>query len=264
MVLVKMGGSLITEKSGDARARDDVIRRLAAEVAEGAAATDERVLVGHGSGSFGHPTAAEHDLRHGARTAEERLGLSRTQDRAARLHRRVMAALVDEGVAAFSVAPSSAAVAEDGEVAEFAAEPLVRALEGELLPVVYGDVMMDRRRGATIASTEAVFLGLAPTLAEAGWPVRRALWLGSTDGVLGADGRPLARIAAEEADVPEAAGGSEATDVTGGMRHRVETALRMASTMGVESWIGDGRRPGALRRALAGAPEGGTRVSAAA
>lgn len=258
--MVKMGGSLITEKSGDARARDDVIRRLATEVAEGAEATEERVLVGHGSGSFGHPTAAEHDLRQGARTEEERLGLSRTQDRAARLNRRVMAAFLDAGVPAFSVAPSSAGVAEDGEVTTFGAEPLVRALEGGMLPVVYGDVMMDRERGATIASTEAVLRRLVPALAEAGWRVRRALWLGSTDGVLGADGRPLARIEAEDADVPEAVGGSGATDVTGGMRHRVETALRMAS-MGVESWIGDGRRSGALRRALAGTPDGGTRIS---
>lgn len=263
MVLVKLGGSLITEKAGDAEPRDGVIQRLAGEIADGREAAEERVLVGHGSGSFGHPTAAEHDLRDGVATDEERLGLSRTQGRAARLHRRVVAALRRTSVPAFSVVPSSAAVAEDGRVVEFAAEPLLRALEGGFLPVVYGDVMVDRRRGATIASTEAVFLRLVSSLAEGGWRVRRAVWLGTTDGVLDRESRPLPRIEPEaDGGMPDVIGESEATDVTGGMRHRVETALRMAS-LGVSSWIGDGRRPGSLRRALTGAEEGGTHVSPA-
>lgn len=263
VVAVKLGGSLITDKSGDAAPRDAVIARLATEVAEIAGSIDERVVLGHGSGSYGHPTAAEHDLRRGAQTREERLGLAATQDRAARLHRRVTGALRDAGVPAFSVSPSSAAVARDGAVADFAAEALVRALEGGFLPVVYGDVMMDRVRGATVASTEAVLLRLAAALEDAGWPVRRALWLGTTDGVLGRDGRRIVRMepdgSSDGGGVPAAVGGSSATDVTGGMRHRVETVLELASR-GVESWIGDGRPPGALRRALVGRPERGTRV----
>lgn len=263
LVMVKLGGSLITEKDGDAEAREDVIVRLAREIAEGRGEGETRILVGHGSGSFGHPPAAEHDLRHGAGDEDERLGLGRTQRRAADLHRRVVGALLGAGVPAFSVAPSSAGVAEDGRVADFAVEPLFRALRGGYVPVVYGDVMMDRTRGSTIASTEAVFLRLAALLQEAGWRVRRALWLGTTDGVLDRDGRPLPRIEGDSDDgLPEAAVGSAATDVTGGMRHRVETALRMAGR-GVPSWIGDGRRPGALRRALSGEEEGGTRVPAA-
>lgn len=263
VVMVKLGGSLITEKDGDAEAREDVIVRLAREIAEGRGEGEARLLVGHGSGSFGHPPAAEHDLRHGARDEDERLGLGRTQHRAADLHRRVVGALLGTGVPAFSVAPSSAGVAEDGRVADFTVEPLFRALRGGWVPVVYGDVMMDRTRGSTIASTEAVFLRLAALLEEAGWRVRRAVWLGTTDGVLDRDGRPLPRIEGDpDGGLPEAAVGSAATDVTGGMRHRVETALRMAAR-GVPSWIGDGRRPGVLRRALSDEVEGGTRVPAA-
>ncbi|MDP2498501.1 MAG: isopentenyl phosphate kinase [Candidatus Palauibacterales bacterium] len=264
LVLVKLGGSLITEKSGDAEARADVIARLAREIAEGREDAEARLLVGHGSGSFGHPPAAEHDLRHGTGDEKERLGLSRTQHRAARLHRRVVGALIEAGVPAFSVVPSSAGVAEDGRVADFAGEPLLRALGEGHVPVVYGDVMMDRSRGSTIASTEAVFLGLARLLDDAGWRVGRALWLGPTDGVLGPDGRTLPRIeGVPGGDLPEAVGGSGATDVTGGMRHRVETALLMAD-LGIPSWIGDGRRSGSLRRALAGDLQGGTRVPPAA
>lgn len=263
VVLIKIGGSLITEKGGSSEAREGIIRRLAAELAGAWPGTASRVVLGHGSGSFGHPPAAEHDLRAGARSAEERRAVSHTQDRAARLHRRVVAALCGEGLPPFSVVPSSAAVAEDGEISTWGTEPLVRALEEGYLPVVYGDVLLDRHRGATIASTERLFLQLASALPAAGWRVRRALWLGTTEGVYGRDGRTLPCLdPADDGAIPEAVGGARETDVTGGMRHRVETALRMASS-GVSSWIGDGRRAGALARALAGTAEGGTRVPAA-
>lgn len=260
LVLVKLGGSLITEKAGDAEARDEIIDRLAGEIAVSRGEMGERILVGHGSGSFGHPPAAEHDLRHGTDGEEDRLGLGRTQRRAAALHGRVVEALLRARVPAFSVVPSSSAVAEDGAVADLAVEPLVRALRGGYVPVAYGDVMMDRTRGSTIASTEAVFLRLARDLAGRGWRIRRVLWLGTTDGVLDGAGRPIPTIEPDAAGgLPGDVGGAAATDVTGGMRHRVETALRLAS-LGVASWIGDGRRPGVLRRALAGEEEGGTRV----
>lgn len=260
VVLVKLGGSLITDKSGDAEAREGVIDRLADEIAEGRDATDETLVLGHGSGSFGHPPAAEHDLHRGARGAEERLALSRTQDRAARLHRRVVAALTGRRLPTFSLVPSSTAVAEDGELVALAAEPLLRAVQQGYLPVTYGDVVVDRRLGVSIASTESVLLRVAGMLTEAGWPVRRALWLGTTPGVYDGDGKVLPRLpAGQGGGVPGAASGSPDTDVTGGMRHRVETALRLAE-MGVSSWIGDGRRPGTLVRALAGEQEEGTRV----
>lgn len=261
VVLVKLGGSLITEKAGDAEARGEVIERLAGEIAAGADATGERIVLGHGSGSFGHPPAAEHGLREGAATEEERRALSRTQDRAARLHRRVVAALRDRGLPTFSLVPSSAAVADDGKLVALAAEPALRAVEQGYLPVTYGDVVVDRRRGVTIASTESVILRLAEALVEVGWPVRRAIWLGTTPGVYGPEGDVIPRIRSGEG-VPEAVGGSGDTDVTGGMRHRVETALRLTGT-GVSSWIGDGRRSGALERALAGEQEGGTLVPVA-
>lgn len=261
IVLVKLGGSLITEKSGDAEARGEVIDRLADEIVRGAEVTEERIVLGHGSGSFGHPPAAEHGLRHGARTEEERRALSRTQDRAARLHRRVMAALCERDLPAFSLVPSSAAVADGGKLVSLAAEPALRAVEQGYLPVTYGDVVVDRRRGVTIASTESVLFRLAEALVEVGWPVRRAIWLGATPGVYGPDGDVIARLRPGRG-VPGAVGGSGDTDVTGGMRHRVETALRLAET-GVSSWIGDGRRPAALERALAGEQEGGTLVPVA-
>jgi isopentenyl phosphate kinase len=265
-VLVKLGGSLITDKETPGAARPEVIRRLAGELAAALDAEQApRVVLGHGSGSFGHVAAAAHGLAGGIdRGAGDRArlaGIAETQARAAELHRRVIAALAEAGALPFSIAPSSALVTAAGRPVAWNAEPVALALGLGLLPVVYGDVVLDRERGVAICSTEQVFLALAEHLRPHGYRAERALWLGDTAGVLDAEGSTRAEIAPSDLAAAAIAGAAAGTDVTGGMRHRVETALTLAA-LGVESWILDGRQPGALAFALAGEPSGGTRVPA--
>jgi isopentenyl phosphate kinase len=52
---IKWGGSVITDKAGREAADLPLIQRLAAELAAARAARpDRRIILGHGSGSFGH------------------------------------------------------------------------------------------------------------------------------------------------------------------------------------------------------------------
>lgn len=260
ITLVKLGGSLLTDKRQPETDRPSVIARLAQEIAAALPQNDgdDRdggLIVGHGSGSFGHVAAAHHEIHRGLeRPDEQRPGVSLTQQRAAELHRRVVgalsAALEPRGTGPFSIAPSSALVTASGRPVSFSLEPLVRALTAGLVPVVYGDVVMDRDRGCAICSTERVFDALVDGLPEHGLQVSRILWLGETEGVWGSGGQAIPRITPDTAEAAlGSVGGSAGTDVTGGMRHRVETALELARR-GITSWIGDGREPGRLRAAL--------------
>ena len=260
LFVIKLGGSLITDKEREATARVDVIARLARELAAARAISPHSFLLSHGSGSFGHAAAARYGLRDGVRDASQARGVAVTQDQAHRLHRLVIRELVEAGLSPYSLAPSSFLVAENGRPVEVKIEPLVRALALGLQPVVFGDVVTDRSRGASICSTETVVTALAPRLAAAACPITMVLWMGATAGVLDAEGRTIEAITPDNIDsVLELASGAAGTDVTGGMRHRVETAWRLAGE-GVPSLILDGLEPGALERALRGEAAGGTRV----
>ncbi len=262
VILVKLGGSLITDKARAETPRLPVIRRLAGEIARARAAfpSGVRLIVGHGSGSFGHVAAAQYRLAAGLEigTAEQLPGISLTQERAAALHWQVMTELLAAGALPFSIAPSSALVTTGAQPAAFADEPLLLALERGLLPVLYGDVVLDREQGVAICSTERLFILLAERLRERGIEVRRALWLGETAGVWDGEGGVIPRLSrADLAAMGGAIGAAAGTDVTGGMRHRVETALALAD-LGIPSLILDGREPGLLERALAGETVPGT------
>ena len=253
VTLVKLGGSLITDKTKPRTVAKEHLRRLATEIAAGWSGGG--LVIGHGSGSFGHPEARAAGLAGGAGgrrlgSPADRMGIARTQAAAQELHRQVVSRLIAAGVPAYSQLPSAFVVADDGEPGGPPPEPLAAALRLGLVPVTMGDVVVDRGRGASIASTETVFEFLAGALVPLGIDVRRAVWLGATPGVLDDAGRLVPRIdAANIGEASEAAGRSPAVDVTGGMEHRVSTAWKLARR-GVESLIIDGRRPGLLESVL--------------
>ena len=255
VVFLKLGGSLITDKARPETARLEVLTRLAREISEARAERPEmRLLLGHGSGSFGHPAAARYGTRAGARTPEEWRGFQQVWWAAHRLNRHVMDALLQAGLPAVSFPPSSHALCEGGELVELAAEPITRALEAGLLPVVQGDVAFDRTWGATIVSTEQVLGHLAGLLRPA-----RVLLAGAEQGVYArfpAAGEPLQEL--RDRDLAGLSIGSAAeADVTGGMAGKVAWGLQLAAELpGTEIRIFSGALAGNLRSALEGAALG--------
>ncbi len=250
---VKLGGSLITEKARAYTPRRRVVARLAQEVrASLDARPDLRLLLGHGSGSFGHWAARPYGTRAGVTTSAEWRGFADVAAAAARLNRIVTDAFLDAGVPVLSLQPSASARCRDGELVHLSTEPIRRALEHGLVPLVYGDVAMDDVRGGTIASTEDLFVYLSPVLRPA-----RILLLGRVSGVLDKNRDVIPRITpANHARWCDVLSDSGAVDVTGGMADKVARMVELVELHPETSVrILTGSEPGLLPRALLG--EGG-------
>lgn len=222
LLFLKLGGSLITDKTGVEAARPAVLSRLAQEVQQAQVANPEQcLLLGHGSGSFGHVAGARYGTRQGVSTSEQWHGFAEVAAAAARLNSLVRHALLAAGLPAISLPAVASAQCIEGRIRSLAVEPVMAALQAGLLPVVYGDVAFDEARGGTIISTEEIMSYLVDSL--------RPSWLllaGETPGVLDDRGRVIARIT--RANLPQvvpALGGSRGTDVTGGMAAKVLSML---------------------------------------
>jgi isopentenyl phosphate kinase len=254
---LKLGGSLITDKARPHTPRLEVIDRLAGEVAEARRQNpDLRLVLGHGSGSFGHVPAKKYGTRQGVHSAQGWEGFAEVWQEAAALNRLFMDALHRAGLAAISFPPSASASARDGQVGTWDLTPLQSALQAGLLPVVYGDTVFDSVRGGTILSTEDLFDYLAHQLRP-----RRILLAGLEPGVW-ADFPACTRLipAITPATLPgltSSLGGSSATDVTGGMASKVQQSLALAVEIpGLEVLIFSGAAEGAVLQALSGAQVG--------
>lgn len=257
---LKFGGSLITDKGKPHTVRSEILSRVVGEIAAVLQGNPGmRLVLGHGSGSFGHVPAKRYGTRKGVRTAEEWQGFYAVWREAAALNRIVMDALHQAGLPAIAFPPSASVTAADGRVSAWDLMPLRAVLQAGLLPVVYGDVVIDTVRGGTILSTEDLFVHLAGLL----HPVRVSL-AGIEPGVW-ADFPTCTRLIPEitprtMAEISVGIGGSTATDVTGGMASKVRLSLELVrEDPGLDVLIFSGETPGAVERALSGG-EIGTRI----
>ena len=254
LVFLKLGGSLITDKARTQTPRPDVIARCAAEIAA-AWGAGVRLLVGHGSGSFGHAEARRFGTRQGVRTPDEWYGFARVADVARRLNCLVVQALLQAGLPAVAVSPSASAVARAGELARLDGAVVRGLLERGALPVVHGDVALDEEWGGTIVSTEQVLIHLTPALRP-----QRLVLAGEVAGVFSADpgldpaATLLPRVSAGNYDeVLRHLGGARGADVTGGMADKVRRMYRLAeANPGLLVHLVGGLTPGCLQRALLG------------
>lgn len=266
VVFLKLGGSLITDKTRPETARLDVLDQLAGELQEARQQAPRlRILLGHGSGSFGHAAAARHGTRSGVNSPVGWLGFAEVADAAARLNRIVVGRLLAAGMPVWSIQPSAGALCEDGRLTMWHTDAVALAFERGLVPLVYGDTVLDTVRGGTIASTEELFGWLLPGLT----PVRIVL-AGIVDGVyngdplLDADALRLPVIT--PATLPDYAarlGGSHGVDVTGGMLSKVSEMCRLvAANPHTEVCLVSGLRANAVLAAVLGSDTSGTRIVA--
>jgi len=248
VTFVKLGGSLITEKRTPNTFRADAAARAAQELSSALAEHPNlKLLIGHGSGSFGHVAAKKYGTIHGVRSREQWHGFVEVAAAAAELNELMAKTLRAQGLPILRFQPSASARCRDGELIVMAVEPIRAALDNGLLPLVYGDVALDEVRGGTIISTETIFFYLARHL-----PVKRILLLGEVEGVLDTDGSLIPLITPLNlGEVEQALGGSAGTDVTGGMETKVREMIALARLVpGLRIRIISGLIAGNLERAL--------------
>lgn len=262
---VKLGGSVITHKSGHEAADMEVIRRLAAEIAAARAADPGlALLLAHGSGSFGHFYAAQYGVHRGLPAGASYEGFARTAAAALRLNRIVVDALLEAGVLALSLQPSASLRSERSQIVAWETGPIGLAFAHGLVPVVHGDVAFDAAQGSAIISTEAMLahLALATTLRPARIVLvgEAAVFTADPHADPRAERIPLIN-AANIDTVLRQAGGSHAVDVTGGMRSKLELMWRLVQAVpGLEVRL-IGPAPGLLGAVLAGeAVDAGTTI----
>jgi isopentenyl phosphate kinase len=256
-IFLKLGGSLITDKLQARAPRPAVLARLMDEIAQARQAQPAlKLVLGHGSGSFGHMEARKYGTREGVATPEQWRGFAEVQAAAAELNRLVVAAARAAGLPVLNLPPSASVICRAGVIQSMAVEPARAALAHDLVPLVFGDVALDEARGGTIISTEDVFRYLAGALRP-----ERILLAGIEPGVLAQwpDGPVIPEIRPDTA--LSSLGGSHAADVTGGMASKVQEMLALAQAVpGVSVRIFSGVTAGLVQAALLDEARPGTAI----
>jgi isopentenyl phosphate kinase len=264
IVFLKLGGSLITDKTKPFTTRPTVIHRLCKEIAEARKTKKFDLLIGNGGGSFPHGPARRFQTHRDYLGPQSVRGFAEVQDAAARLNRIVVNALLAAGVNACSIHPSAGAIARESKIVKWDLKPLHKIMELGLVPCVYGDAAIDEKKGMTILSTEEVFAFLAEELKP-----RRIIVAGDVDGVLAGNPNEGSAPLIPEInkknfeDVKKWLGGSRAAaDVTGGMLGKVAKLREIAAiSKNSEIIVVNGLAAGRVHDALLGKRVVGTVIN---
>lgn len=265
VIFVKLGGGLIAPKDWEEQTPDfGVIRRLAGEIKEGMKGRNDLLVLGNGAGNFAHNAAQKYETAKGFEDDDvvKKIGACITQLIAAKLNKLVVEELIRVGVSAAAVAPHDLILAKGKTLSEVYVNSVEVMLRKGIVPVVYGDVIWDEINGCVIFSTETVLGILAGELKKRGWKINNIVQVSREDGVWDSDKKLISKIDLGnwenlQKELVENVG----ADVTGGMRHKVETSLEIAEKIGVETWIISGRAVGRLEGVLKGGKVSGTIIS---
>jgi len=223
--VLKLGGSVITEKSAPQTLDREAIHE-AARVLGNRAGTEPLILV-HGGGSFGHPLAAKYGIAETEGTHDAR-AVAEIHRSMGELNDAVVSALHEESVSALPVRPLSVAC-RTGDGLSLPADHVAAMLAEEFVPVLHGDAVVHAEQGCTVLSGDEIVVALARAL-----DADRVGLCSTVPGVLDEQGEILPEIEAYAA-VSDALGDSDATDVTGGMAGKVRALLTLDSPASIFS-----------------------------
>jgi isopentenyl phosphate kinase len=246
VTIVKLGGSVLTDKTRLFSFQEATARRLAAEIRQ----ADTIPVIVYGTGTFGK-AYARHYSRPARTTADWRI-FQLTTMAIRQLGENLSQVLHDEGVPHCLIPANALFYRREGRLSWDGPGPLTRLLGCGIVPVLCGDVLAEERACFRIIGSDDII----PLLAE-GMPVGSCVFVTDVDGVLDESGRLISDIGAGPA-LLASLGGQD--DITGAMDAKV-VAARLAAQNGAASVIVNGLVPGRLRAALRGDEIVGTRVA---
>jgi len=254
MILIKLGGSVITDKSEYRKFNEEQTSRLCKELA----ASGKNVMVVHGAGSFGHVIAKKYALQKGLEDFSQIPAVVQVQYDVRELSQMVVKELLKAGLPAVSVPPGSCFVMDNGKLIADNDEAIKALAHIGVMPVLFGDVVTDRSKGFGICSGDQAMEVLARIFRP-----DKIVFVSDVDGLFTADPKTdkdaklIEDVTHENLD--SISSELAVADVTGGIRGKIEEMLRMCEYTG-ECALINGTVPGRLQSFLKGEHVTCTRV----
>ena len=220
MRILKLGGSVVTHKDEYMSAHTENIKRLAREIAD---ADQYPLVIVHGGGSFGHPVASKHKIAEGMVDVSQVFGFSETHQAMVKLNEIIVDVLLEASVPAFAISPSSMLHTNGKRLKEMDTGLVKEYVELGMVPVLYGDAVLDSEQTFAILSGDQLIAKLSNDLGA-----DRIIFGSDVDGVftdnpkLNPDAKLLESVSIGNIDAN--VGDATHTDVTGGMLGKLSEA----------------------------------------
>ncbi len=262
VILLKLGGSLITDKTTPYTARPEIIQLVIAEIKRALEGNPNlKLIIGHGAGSFAHQSAKKYNTLNGIHTKEEQLGATIVHYDVTQLNTLFIKECIKQELPVFSLQASAFIFAENKNLKNIDINIILELFKNNIIPCVCGDVIIDSKIGATIFSTDKIFTLLVEKLLNEKISIKQIIHAGDYDGVLDKNNHVIQNISPGTIKhFQESIGTSTTVDVTGGMLQKVTESIYLAEK-DIKTLILRGNQKGNILAALTNKVVTGTTIS---
>lgn len=245
MIILKLGGSVITDKSKECLFKEELMDKLSEQIKK----ANKEVILIHGAGSFGHIQAKKYQLDKGYNNKKQLYGFSLTHERVQRLNTMVLRSLQDNGIPAVSIAPHSVVKFNNHKLAEMNYNVFEEYLEKQFTPVTFGDVVLDKKLRFSICSGDLLSIALAKHFKP-----EKVIYVIDEDGLYSSNPKINNNAKIIESSTIEQLKSFSTSldshaDVTGGMGGKIE-AIKTIAKLGIDTILVNGNKPNRVYKVL--------------
>ena len=234
MILIKLGGSVITNKEKSLSARRKTIDSLTKSLKK----IDESMIIVHGGGSYGHYWSVKYDM-HTKEKKYDLRGVAIVKNSMIELNKIVLDSLLKNKINPYCCPPTSFML-ENKPILKKVKE-IEKIAKTGLIPVTYGDALWYGQKKTYILSGDKIMTHLAKILKP-----RLSIFVLNEDGLYSdlKSKKLINELKGERPSISE-----NKMDVTGGMTRKVEEASKI-SKMGMNVFFVNGNKPERIVKAI--------------
>ena len=247
MNILKLGGSVITDKTKECTFKKQVMDNLSKEIKK----ANKKIILIHGAGSFGHIQAKKYKLNDGYSRKEQLRGFSITHEMVQRLNSMVLNSLQKNDISAVSISPHSVVKLDNHKLAEINYNIFEEYLKKQFTPVTFGDVVLDKKLSFSICSGDLLVTALSTHFKP-----EKVIFAIDEDGIytsnpkIDKNAELIESTTISQLEKLTTAADAHA-DVTGGMGGKIKTIKRI-SKLGIDTVLLNGNKPDRLYKVLIG------------
>ncbi len=223
MIVIKIGGSVITDKKGYEKPNLKNIEKISGTIAKCWKGGIRDIVLVHGAGSFGHRHVEKYGINDGVKTESQKLGYADTHRACAMLSGMFVEKLVENGVPAVSIPPAAIVKSRNRRIQSMNADVVFSYLKEGYLPVLYGDMVPDEELGGSVCSGDQI-------IAKLGKNAEMIILGTNVDGVLDENKKVVPLITKSNFQDIEKHLNKVENDVTGGMGGKIRELLSLETT----------------------------------
>ena len=218
LIFIKIGGSYLTDKTKAYSLDENHIHLIAKAISVLLNENNFDIILAHGAGAYGHIKAKQFKAQSGIHPVHNWQAFYQIRHDMISMNAKFLQICYEEKLYPVTVQPSAIIMSKSGKIEAINSDIIQKLLAFDQIPLLHGDIVLDKNQGFTIASTENILTALCKTIF-----FHRVIMISDVSGVYDDNKNIIPEINSKNYNqIMKYLGSSKGIDITGGMKSKVE------------------------------------------